>query len=276
MTFSDRGILSEVTLLCLNFVIFTSLLFLFETRTIFKVWTFVRRLVIKTLPITTAAQVRVDHDEDDNVRRERNRIGDLVLRNAFEEEALVVHELRKEYAHKNTNVDNIPAVDSLSLSVHHGECFGLLGVNGAGKTTTFKMLTGDLRPSSGEAFIRSFGLKSDLRSYQENIGYCPQYDAHLDKLTGLETLSLFGRLRGIKEKNLMSEVNLIVKLVDLSKHAKKLTETYSGGNRRKLSLGVALMGTPPLLMLDEPTAGKFWVKLIVVIMFNVYFLSARR
>ena len=75
------------------------------------------------------------------------------------------------------------AVDKVSFGLEFGECFALLGVNGAGKTTTFRMLTGDLFPTDGNAFIGSLDLKNNLKEFQRRLGYCPQFDALLDKLT---------------------------------------------------------------------------------------------
>lgn len=120
----------------------------------------------------------------------------------------------------------------------------------SGKTTTFKMLVGDLDPTEGTAFIKDINLKENLQQFQQAIGYCPQFDALLDNLTGEEMLYLFGRLRGIKEANLKTTVDCIIKMVDLSKHHKYVCSTYSGGNKRKLSLGMALIGLPKIIFLD--------------------------
>src|SRR5690606_33135914 len=137
------------------------------------------------------------------------------------------------------------------------ECFGLLGVNGAGKTTTFSMLTGDLTPSDGNAFINDgqYSLLGNLRQFRRSIGYCPQFDALLDKLTGEETLRIYGLLRGIPWRHLSRDIRQLIQTVGLEAPASKATETYSGGNRRKLSLAVAMIGNPDLLFLDEPTTG---------------------
>ncbi len=89
------------------------------------------------------------------------------------------------------------AVDHLCLGVPKGECFGLLGVNGAGKTTTFRMLTGDLRLTKGDAVVSGKSLGSDLNGVQRSLGYCPQFDALFDELTAVEHLTLYCRLRGI-------------------------------------------------------------------------------
>ncbi|CAN8022538.1 unnamed protein product, partial [Ixodes persulcatus] len=147
------------------------------------------------------------------------------------------------------------AVNNLTFRVHKNECFGLLGVNGAGKTTTFRMLTGDLPMSSGNAYIGSADLQHQLKKFQSMIGYCPQFDAQIDKLTGRETLEMFALIRGVPRQHLSNIVNYMISLADLEQHADKPTEAYSGGNRRKLSIAMALIGNPPVVFLDEPTAG---------------------
>lgn len=186
--------------------------------------------------------------EDSDVTAERHAVEAVVRSNATANEALVVLNLKK-------NFRSLQAVDNLTFSVHKNECFGLLGVNGAGKTTTFRMLTGDIPMSSGNAFLGKASLQHDLQEFQSKIGYCPQFDAQIDKLTGRETLELFAFIRGVPPHRVPSVVNYMISLADLEAHANKMTEAYSGGSRRKLSIAMALIGNPPVIFLDEPTAG---------------------
>lgn len=118
------------------------------------------------------------------------------------------------------------------------------------------MLTGDLLLTDGNAYIQNKNLRNNLKEFQKQIGYCPQFDALLNKLTGREMLTMFGYLRGIPEKNINESAESLIKMVGLERHCDKPTEQYSGGNRRKLSLALALIGSPPVVFLDEPTAGK--------------------
>ncbi len=136
------------------------------------------------------------------------------------------------------------------------QCFGLLGVNGAGKTTTFKMLTGDIRSSAGDALIAGHKLSASRGPVQQSIGYCPQVDALIDQLTGRQHLTLFSRLRGLKGKAIKSVVDVGLSRLGLSQYADRPVGTYSGGNRRKLSTAIALLANPPLVLLDEPTSGE--------------------
>ena len=136
------------------------------------------------------------------------------------------------------------------------------------------MLTGDITPSAGTAKLAGFDIKTQLRLVQQRIGYCPQFDAVLERLTGRELLTMFARLRGIPEKEIKKAVQKEINRLDLTKHANKRCGTYrlilitaimydsfillfyfSGGNKRKLSTAVALVGNPPILLLDEPTTG---------------------
>jgi len=151
------------------------------------------------------------------------------------------------------------AVCGLSTSIYHGETFGLLGVNGAGKTTTIGILTGDISLSSGEAYVAGHDISGRVPGGVVNarkcIGFCPQVDPLLDLMSGRETLSFFGRLRGIPDQKLNDYVSTLIDALTLSPHADKPAGTYSGGNKRKLSLGIALIGNPQVLFIDEASSG---------------------
>lgn len=106
---------------------------------------------------------------------------------------------------------------------------------GAGKTSTFKMLTGDETISSGDAWVYGLSVKTSMNKVHRNIGYCPQFDALIDDLTGRETLKIFALLRGIPE-NAISRVSLeLAEELNFTKHLDKQIKAYSGGNKRKLS-----------------------------------------
>uniref|UniRef100_A0A671NUP3 ATP-binding cassette sub-family A member 2 n=1 Tax=Sinocyclocheilus anshuiensis TaxID=1608454 RepID=A0A671NUP3_9TELE len=188
-------------------------------------------------------------DDDVDVACERRR----VLRGDADNDMLKIDNLTKVY--KSRKMGRILAVDRLCLGVRPGECFGLLGVNGAGKTTTFKMLTGDESTTGGEAFIQGHSILRELLRVQQSIGYCPQFDALFDDLTAREHLELYTRLRGIPWKDEERLVQWALEKLELSKYADKPAGTYSGGNKRKLSTAIALIGYPSLIFLDEPTTG---------------------
>ncbi|XP_042333674.1 ATP-binding cassette sub-family A member 2 isoform X3 [Sceloporus undulatus] len=198
-----------------------------------------QRLPVSTKPI----------EDDIDVANERQR----VLRGDADNDMLKIENLTKVY--KSRKIGRILAVDRLCVGVRPGECFGLLGVNGAGKTTTFKMLTGDESTTGGEAFINGHSILKDLLQVQQSLGYCPQFDALFDELTAQEHLELYTRLRGIPWKDEERVVKWALKKLELSKYANKPASTYSGGNKRKLSTAIALIGYPAFIFLDEPTTG---------------------
>jgi len=145
------------------------------------------------------------------------------------------------------------AVRGLTLGCPAGERFGFLGINGAGKSSTLNVLTGDIAPTSGEVFIAGHPL-SDPKT-RLAIGYCPQTDPLFDLLTARETLWFYGRIRGIDGDTLTARVEALIDQVGLTKFADRCSGTYSGGNKRKLSLAVSLIGAPRVLLLDEPSSG---------------------
>lgn len=190
----------------------------------------------------------VEEQEDDDVSAERKRITNTPLENLLETDSLVIQGLSKQYG-------GYKAVDNISFGISNQECFGLLGQNGAGKTSTFKMLTGDLTVTSGNAYLHVYDIKQHLKQVQQNMGYCPQFDALIDQMTGRETLTMYARLRGVTEHQIKHVVNELLDVMTLRKYADKQCGQYSGGNKRKLSTAIALIGDPLFVLLDEPTTG---------------------
>uniref|UniRef100_A0A4X2KJX8 ABC transporter domain-containing protein n=1 Tax=Vombatus ursinus TaxID=29139 RepID=A0A4X2KJX8_VOMUR len=187
--------------------------------------------------------------KDDDVEDEREKILNS-LPKLLQDTPLITKELTKVYGHRKTP---ILTVNRISFTVQKKECFGLLGFNGAGKTSTFKMLTGENIITSGDAFINGKSIFSNLKTGQ--VSYCPQFDSLLDHMTGRETLTMYARIWGIPEPQIeLCVKNMIQKLL-LDPHADKLVKNYSGGNKRKLSTGIALMGNPSVVFLDEPSTG---------------------
>ncbi|XP_053326101.1 retinal-specific phospholipid-transporting ATPase ABCA4 [Spea bombifrons] len=184
--------------------------------------------------------------EDEDVAQERQR----VMKGGGKNDILKIKELTKVYVGKQ-----VPSVDRLCVGVRPGECFGLLGVNGAGKTTTFKMLTGDIDVTSGDATVAGYSILNEIGDVHQNTGYCPQFDAVDELLTGREHLQLYGRLRGVPEDEVDRVAAWGIEKLGLSKYADQPVGTYSGGNKRKLSTAIALIGCPPVVLLDEPTTG---------------------
>uniref|UniRef100_A0AAX7VHF3 P-type phospholipid transporter n=1 Tax=Astatotilapia calliptera TaxID=8154 RepID=A0AAX7VHF3_ASTCA len=184
--------------------------------------------------------------EDEDVARERQRI----VHGLGQGDIVELRQLTKVFKRKEK-----PAVDRLCVGIPPGECFGLLGVNGAGKTTTFKMLTGDTIVTRGEAFLAGKSILREIDEVHQNMGYCPQFDAINELLTGREHLELYAILRGVPEKEVCDVAEWGIRKLSLVKYADKAAGSYSGGNMRKLSTSMALIGAPPVVFLDEPTTG---------------------
>ncbi|GFR60673.1 ATP-binding cassette sub-family A member 3 [Elysia marginata] len=164
--------------------------------------------------------------EEDDVTAERERINwqlAALQRGSKVSDPLLLANLKKRYG-------RVRAVNGLSLGVTSNQCFGLLGQSGAGKTTVFRMLTGQTSITSGNAYLNCLDVKTNLRGVQSQIGYCPQYDAHIGELTGIEILHLYGRLRGIPPRDLGEIVKTLVKIALLGPHANRRCGNYRSGN----------------------------------------------
>ncbi|XP_048226165.1 ABC transporter A family member 1 isoform X2 [Ricinus communis] len=193
--------------------------------------------------------VALDFDEDIDVQTERNRVVSGSVGNAI----LYLRNLQKVYPGGKSGKKI--AVHSLTFSVQAGECFGFLGTNGAGKTTTLSMLSGEESPTDGTAFIFGKDIGSNPKSVRQHIGYCPQFDALLEFLTVREHLELYARIKGVADYSITDVVMEKLVEFDLLKHADKPSFVLSGGNKRKLSVAIAMIGDPPIVILDEPSTG---------------------
>lgn len=146
-----------------------------------------------------------------------------------------------------------PSLDNLSLTVNEHEVFGFLGRNGAGKTTTIKLLTSLIRPTSGEAHI--FGESIRTRASRRLIGYLPEQPYYYEYLTPRETIDFYGELQGLGAADRSREWARLSELLDLGEIADERIRGFSKGMRQRVGFAVALVGDPPLLILDEPMSG---------------------
>ncbi|HYT91531.1 MAG TPA: ABC transporter ATP-binding protein [Gemmataceae bacterium] len=147
------------------------------------------------------------------------------------------------------------ALDRVSLRVDEGEMFGLLGPNGAGKTTLLSIVSCLLEPTAGEVRLLGRPVRSADRELRRHIGIVPQELAIYGELTARENLRFFGELYGLRGLKLRSRVDDVLTAVGLAERADDRADTFSGGMRRRLNLGAALVHEPQLLLLDEPTTG---------------------
>ncbi|XP_066903690.1 phospholipid-transporting ATPase ABCA1 isoform X2 [Halyomorpha halys] len=203
-------------------------------------------MVLKVSSFIVTIRSSSSKDEEEDVSSEKKRImyGDT------SQDILIIKNLSKVYKRSK-----IPSVNQISCGVRSGECFGLLGLNGAGKTTTFKMLTGVISCTTGDATVMGYSINKDISKVRSLLGYCPQFDALDPLLTPYEHLILYGRIRNVPSTVLNRRVEDCLEQMNLLHYSSRLAGTLSGGNRRKLSTAIALIGNPPLIFLDEPTSG---------------------
>ncbi|KAA3677355.1 ATP-binding cassette, subfamily A (ABC1), member 3 [Paragonimus westermani] len=160
--------------------------------------------------------------------------------------------VRKVYASKQAvNA----AVSGLTMNIFQGQITVLLGHNGAGKTTTLSILTGLYPPTSGTAFVNGYNIQKDIESVRKSLGFCPQEDVYFKNFTVEEHLILVARLKGYGGSELKSEVRKILQQTRLTHKRYAFAGTLSGGMRRRLSIGMALIGDSKVVILDEPTSG---------------------
>ncbi|MBA3311676.1 MAG: ABC transporter ATP-binding protein [Planctomycetaceae bacterium] len=161
---------------------------------------------------------------------------------------LEVRNLRKAYG-------DIVAVEDVSFSVGDGEVFGLLGPNGAGKSTTMMMACGLLTPDAGTILIDGQEMRPDRRELKRLLGVVPQDLAIYPELTARENLRFFGKLYGLNGSRLTARIDDALERTGLAPRADGAAHTFSGGMKRRLNFGCALLHEPKLLILDEPTVG---------------------
>lgn len=147
------------------------------------------------------------------------------------------------------------AVNNISFEVYKGEIFGFLGANGAGKTTAMKMLIGISRPSSGEANVAGFDVKSNSEMVKKSIGYMSQKFSMYDDLTIKENITFFGGIYGLSKNKIKEKTTQLVQQLQLEAVADKLVGSLPLGWKQKLAFSVALLHEPKIVFLDEPTGG---------------------
>ncbi|MBN1311161.1 MAG: ATP-binding cassette domain-containing protein [Anaerolineae bacterium] len=162
--------------------------------------------------------------------------------------AIHIKDLHKSY-------NGFTAVQSLNFTVRKGEIFSLLGPNGAGKSTTISMLSCLLAPTSGDALLLGHSISKTPRAVKEVIGVVPQEIAVYDDLSARQNLIFWGRMYGLKGKQLARRVDEVLDLVALTDRQHDRAGHYSGGMQRRLNIGIALLHEPQIVIMDEPTVG---------------------
>jgi len=161
---------------------------------------------------------------------------------------LVIKDLKKKFG-------DFVAVNGLSLELKMNEIYGLLGFNGAGKSTTINMITGQLMPSGGSIMIDGHDVTLEIESLRQIMGVCPQTNILWDRLTVMDHINLFGRLRGFTDAQIAEEAESLLNALEMDHRKDNLASNLSGGEKRKLMVAAAFLGDPQFILLDEPTAG---------------------
>ncbi len=162
-----------------------------------------------------------------------------------------VRGLRKQY----DPPEGVLAVDAVSFAIEKGEIFSLLGPNGAGKSTTISMLSCLLKPTDGDAFVCGHSVVEDPQAVKESIGVVPQDIALYGDMTARENLQFWGTMYGLSGAELKQRVDEVLGLITLVERQKDRVEKFSGGMKRRVNIGAALLHKPKVLYLDEPTVG---------------------
>ncbi|NRS88493.1 ABC-2 type transport system ATP-binding protein [Flavobacterium sp. 7E] len=167
--------------------------------------------------------------------------------------------MKQEKIIEVTNLSKIfgdfKAVNNITFEVYKGEIFGFLGANGAGKTTAMKMLIGISKPSSGEAIVAGFNVKTNTEMVKKSIGYMSQKFSMYDDLTIRENITFFGGIYGLSTAKIKEKTKQLVQELQLEEMVDKLVRDLPLGWRQKLSFSVALLHEPKIVFLDEPTGG---------------------
>lgn len=149
----------------------------------------------------------------------------------------------------------ITAVNNVSFSVEKGEAYGLLGPNGAGKSTIINMITGLFSPTSGSIQLNDIDVIKNPKQAQKSIGVVPQDIALYQDMSAVENLKFWGRMYGLSGRALQTSVEEVLEIIGLTDRAKGKVNTFSGGMKRRVNIGAAILHKPELLIMDEPTVG---------------------
>jgi ABC-2 type transport system ATP-binding protein len=149
----------------------------------------------------------------------------------------------------------LKAVDGVSFKVEQGEIFSLLGPNGAGKTTTISMLSCLLHPEEGDALVMGHSIRTDQMGVKSVLGVVPQEIALYEDLSARENLTFWGKMYGLRGAALKNRVDEVLEIIGLSDRSREYVKKYSGGMKRRVNIGVALLHKPQVIYMDEPTVG---------------------
>ena len=214
------------------------------------------RLSFVLLPNSSQAG-SINNEDDDNTILSMPTSNSLISDSSYTKKILTVKvkNLRKTYNNGCLSKKKNVAINNLNFVIETGECFGLLGLNGAGKTTTFKCITQEIAPDNGQIYVYGKDIKGNFNELNNKFGYCPQFNATFDHLTVYENLEFYARIKGIKRELIDELIKAMITEMALNEFTNKISGRLSGGNKRKLSVAISMLGNPPIILLDEPSTG---------------------
>ncbi|XP_049879366.1 cholesterol transporter ABCA5-like isoform X2 [Pectinophora gossypiella] len=200
-------------------------------------------------------RVSAVHFHSNGEAANHNKDIEPVPRELQDKEAIRIVGLQKSFRHCRR--PEVKAIDGIDLSIYEGQITAVLGHNGAGKSTLFNILTGLTAPTAGTAYVYGLDVRdpNDMYEIRQMIGVCPQQDVLFDLLTVKEHLQFFAAVKGIPSKRRPAEITKALSEVGLLEQAGVFSKHLSGGQKRKLSIAIAFIGDPKIIILDEPTAG---------------------
>jgi len=166
-----------------------------------------------------------------------------------------MNEIAVKVLNLDKHFEDVHAVKDVSFEIQQGEIFSLLGPNGAGKTTTIGMISGLLTPDAGEVWLLGHSVSSEPKKAKAALGVVPQEIALYEDISGRANLNFWGKMYGLRGNALSKSVDEVLALIGLEDRAKGVVSKYSGGMKRRLNVGVALLHEPQILVMDEPTVG---------------------
>ena len=188
-----------------------------------------------------------DSQLDEDVLNEKNRL--IQKDNTNEErDPIELVGLRKTYVGGGYSKPPTVAIQNLHYSVKKGQVFGFLGLNGAGKSSTLNILSGNLTPTSGNAYLNGYSIDNQI-AVRQSLGFCPQFSALFPRLTVNEHLYFYGKIKGVPTDKIKILAKHLINDLSLNKYINRQARKLSGGNQRKLSVAIALIGNPPIVLL---------------------------
>ena len=247
----------DIIFLCFHCWIWFVLIFVIEYNRSQFSWCYKKKVNRDLNVVENEEDAQLNEIKDDDVKAEEEYV------KTSNEISIKVQNLRKVYSietnsgfcKKGKNISYKVAVKDVTFGVKQGDCFCLLGTNGAGKTSCFKMLSGELLSTKGSAYIKGYDVVTELPKIRSQIGYCPQFDALFENLTAREHIEFYADIKGIAPKDREQLVRAALTDQGLTEFEHVMSKNYSGGNKRKLSVAIAQIGSPEIIFLDEPSSG---------------------